>query len=112
MSDEPDQSGMNDLISVPMNLLWEGDDEDFAHYVQSEFAVPPSFTRASIIGRVASGRSAVAIGNSGGAIVFVLAANNATQKLKISPCVMGPISTDPTIAGWGFVTCHWTSSTR
>lgn len=86
---------VDDLLPGLEAPLWEGEDEEFADWVRDVFGVPDGITRITISPRGPSGRSGVLIGASKvGAILFVIAPNASTQKTRITPVVLGPLTLD------------------
>jgi hypothetical protein len=74
--------------------LWEGEDDTFASEVQEAFGVPSTIRLITITPRTPSGTSAVAIGSTDGAIVFVLTHDLVRRTLHVSPTLMGPLYED------------------
>jgi hypothetical protein len=91
-STPPQNDDIDDLLpGLTESPLWEGTDPEFASYVQNAFGIPPSIATVTIVARTPRGRSAVAIGGSAGAIVFVVTPDRGARKTSISPYVMGPL---------------------
>lgn len=88
-----DVPGIDDLLPVLQNPLWQGEDSEFAEYVRETFGVPDSFQHITISQKGSAGRSAVAIGDdTEGAIIFALAADDATHTVHVRPLILGPVT--------------------
>lgn len=87
---------IDDLLPGLMNdPLWEGEDTEFASYVQETFGLPASVTRITISPKGSLGRSAVAIADAKiGGIIFAIEPLVGQQKTHIRPIIAGPLYED------------------
>lgn len=97
MTDNIDPN-IDDLLPGLMEQpLWEGRDEEFAAFVHHTYGVPETLTTITVTPRASSGRAAVAIAGTEGAIIFVIKADAVRKTTRISPVVIGPIALDDVI---------------